>query len=352
MQFGVSINRDEPAGVSPADELAAALERAHAARDLGFGLLGFGHRYSTGPAVSTPDRPALTTRRLQPLHLIAHVAAELKDTVEYSTNILLSASAHPVSLAEEVATLDTLCHGRFRLGLGVGWLDYEFEAFGVPRAGRVRRFTELVELYRLLLTEDDVSYSGEFFRVRGVRTLARCVQEPMAPLWIGGSLDAAVRRAARLGDAWIMSSHIPMSDLERQVALFTTQRREAGLPPPTQFPIVRTVYVARTREEALRLAEPAMRRRYAERGDRGWFLTRGDDLAAGFGDGRWIIGSPEDAIEQILGYRERLGVTHMIFSYQAGGPGSDRASLLRMLELLGEQVIPYCRDAQARREPA
>lgn len=345
MRFGVSVSRDEPPGVAPADQLAAALERAHAARDLGFDLLGFGHRYSTGPAVSTPDRPALTTRRLQPMHLIAHVAAELRDSVEYSTNILLSSSAHPVSLAEEVATLDALCHGRFRLGLGVGWLGYEFEAFGVPRTGRVRRFTELVELYRLLLTEDDVTYEGEFFRVRNVRTLARCVQEPMAPLWIGGSVDPAIRRAARLGDAWIASSHIALPELERQLALFTAERRAAGLGDPVHFPIVRTAYVAPTREEALRLAEPAMRARYRERGDRGWFLTRDTELEAGFGDGRWIIGSPEDAIEQVLEYRKRLGVTHMIFSYQAAGPGSDRAGLLRAIELLGEQVLPYCRDA-------
>lgn len=348
MEFGVSINRDEPPDVSPRAELRAALERAHAARDLGFGLLGFGHRYSVGPAVSTPDRPALTSRRLQPLSLIAHIAGELKDSVEYSTNILLSASAHPVSLAEEVATLDTLCHGRFRLGLGVGWMDYEFDAFGVARRDRVRRFTELVELYRLLLTEDDVSYEGRFFTVRGQRMLARCVQQPMAPLWIGGSVDSAIRRAARLGDAWIISSHIPMSDLERQLALFTVERRAAGLPDPVQFPIVRTAYIAATREEALTLAEPAMRRRYRERGDRGWFLTHGKEggLAdAGFGDGRWIIGSPEDGIEQIRAYRERLGVTHMIFSYQATGPGSDQASLLRSMELLGEKVLPYCRDA-------
>lgn len=348
MRFGFSINRDEPVDVSPAEELDATLERAHAARALGFDLLGFGHRYSVGPAVSTPDRPALTSRRLQPLHLIAHVAGELKDSVEYSTNILLSASAHPVALAEEVATLDTLCHGRFHLGLGVGWMDYEFEAFGVARRDRVRRFVELVELYRMLLTQDRVSYAGAFFQAHEQRMLARCVQEPMAPLWIGGSVDTAIRRAARLGDAWIISSHIPMSDLERQLALFTAERRAAGLPDPAQFPIVRTAYVAATREEALTLAEPAMRRRYKERGDRGWFLTHGDDESladAGFGTGRWIIGSPEDAIEQILDYRERLGVTHMIFSYQATGPGSDRASLLRMIELLGEKVIPYCRDA-------
>lgn len=344
IHFGLTINSDEPAGRDSHTLLREHVERARAARDAGFDTLAVAHRYSFGPARPDDRGQPLVTWRFQPLLLLAHLAAEMRDTMSYATAVLLSSSVHPVQLAEEVATLDALCYGRLRLGIGLGWMPYEFEAFGLAKGVRVERFEEAVQLYRRLLTEDTVTFHGRHFQVREARLVARSTQQPMPPLWIGASSDAAIRRAAALGDAWIISAHTPLDELERQLTVYRAELARLGKPFPTELPIVRMVYVAEERSTALREAEPALAAWYRKRGTWGWFVTRG--TAGGVADdvlraGRWIVGSPEDCLEQITTLRERLGVSHVIFALP--WPGAAQEQRLRTIRLLGDRVLPHVR---------
>lgn len=348
MRFGLIINGDEPAGRQPAAILDEQLERAVAARDAGFDTIAAAHRYSYGPAAPDERGEPLSTWRLQPLLLLAHLAAQLGGTVDYATSVLLSTSAHPVQLAEEVATLDTLCRGRLRLGVGLGWLPYEFEAFGVDPAHRGRRFSELLRVYRALLTQPVVNHRGEHFTVTNARLLARGPQRPMPPLWVGASSDAAVRRAAEFGDAWVMSAHIDLATLVRQRELFTARRHAVGAPAPVQWPIVRMLVVADDRQAALRDVRPLVEQWYRKRGEWGWFVTQGAETAIrALGEGRWIIGDPDDCVAQLRRLREQLAVTDVILA--TPWPDASQAQRLRTIELLGAHVLPALRAREAVR---
>lgn len=342
LKFGLIIASDEPADRSATTILDEHIERAVAARDAGIGMLAVNHRYSFGPASSEQSEKMLYTWRFQPLLLLAHLSALFGDSVEYCTAILLSTSAHPVQLAEEVATLDSMCRGRLRLGLGLGWMPYEFQAFGTDFGQRAARFTELVQAYRALSTQDVVNYPGKFFDLSDVRIIAHGPQRPMAPLWLGASTDVAIRRAARLADAWVMSAHIELSTLRRQQAVYDQARSEAGLPAPQSRPIVRMLAIAEDRETAVDRIRPTLEQWYRERGEWGWFIknAKGAD-AEKLGGGRWIVGDPDDCVAQIKELRQELGATDIIFGMN--WPGIDQPSRLTTINLLKHHVLPRLR---------
>lgn len=342
MKFGIQVSGDDPADADRVGQLRNYVERAVAARDAGFDMVAVGHRYSYGPARADERGEPLETSRFQALLVLAHIAATLGDDVDYLTAILLATSANPVQLAEDLATLDAMTGGRLVLGIGLGWLPYEFEAFAVDPKTRARRFEELVEATRALLTQDVVDFDGEFYRYRDARLIARTVQKPTPPLLIGASVDAAVRRAAKIGDGWIMSSHTELSELVRQRALYLDALAEHGKPEPTEWTINRTLYLSEDREEALRQAEPAMIAWYKKRGSWGWDHkdAASEDLST---QGRWVIGSPDDCVEQIETLREQLGVNRI--NFVTPGTWGQQADRLRTIELFGDRVLPHFRRA-------
>jgi alkanesulfonate monooxygenase SsuD/methylene tetrahydromethanopterin reductase-like flavin-dependent oxidoreductase (luciferase family) len=239
-----------------------------------------------------------------------------------------------------------MCRGRLCLGLGLGWMPYEFQAFGVDFGQRAARFTELVEAYRALSTQDVVNYPGKYYDLSDVRIIAHGPQRPMAPLWLGASSDAPIRRAARLADAWVMSAHIEVGTLRRQLRLYDQARSEAGLPGPRSRPIVRMLAIADDRETAVNRIRPTLEQWYRERGEWGWFIKNAQGTEAEkLGGGRWIVGDPDDCVAQIRELRDELGVTDVIFGMN--WPGIDQASRLATISLLKNHVIPRLRADDA-----
>src|SRR5262245_775761 len=129
MEFGLTITTNDGPEMDPLERVERHLERAAWAQEYGFSTIAVGHRYSFGPARNDDRGEAVETWRYQPLLLLAHVAAHLRSTVNYATAVLVASGLHPVQLAEDIATLDSFCGGRLRVGIGLGWLPYEFEAF-------------------------------------------------------------------------------------------------------------------------------------------------------------------------------------------------------------------------------
>ncbi len=143
------------------------------------------------------------------------------------TAISLMALAHPVDLAEQLATLDILSGGRLTVGAGLGYRDVEFDAFGVPRDRRLRRFRENLDLVRRLWTDDEVSFAGDAGRLDGVRPVLRPVQLPHPPIWLAGHTDAALTRTARTGLPWLAAAaHVDADHMRRQ-------RRSSAPPAPS-----------------------------------------------------------------------------------------------------------------------
>ena len=128
-------------------------------------------------------------------------AAAVTRRVRLGTSVLVLPMRHPLPLAKELATLQNLSEGRLILGAGVGWLEAEFDALGVPFKQRGRRMDEGIAMMRAVWSQDPVSFESQWIAAKIDNMRAQ--PQPIAPIpiWIGGSSDAAVKRALRL-DGW------------------------------------------------------------------------------------------------------------------------------------------------------
>lgn len=163
-----------------------------------------------------------------PLVWLAYVAA-VTSTIKLGTGILIVPQRNPAIVAKEVASLDKLSGGRVLLGVGAGWLEEEFDALGVPFAGRGRRLDVYLETMRALWAEDRVTLDNEFVSYRNAISLPKPVNRSV-PVIIGGHTEAAARRAGRIGDGFFPGRGSP----QRMAELLVVMRRaaeEAGRDP-------------------------------------------------------------------------------------------------------------------------
>jgi probable F420-dependent oxidoreductase len=139
---------------------------------------------------------------LEPLALLGCLARATR-RARLGTSVLVIPYRHPLVTAKMLATIDRLAGGRLILGAGVGWLREEFEALGAPPfESRGAVTDEYLRLMRAAWTTDPVTFEGRWVSVRAVHALPKPQQPAGIPVWIGGHTDAAIRRAAVLGDGW------------------------------------------------------------------------------------------------------------------------------------------------------
>jgi probable F420-dependent oxidoreductase len=129
-------------------------------------------------------------------------AAAFTKKIGLGTSVLVLPMRHPLPLAKELATLQNLSEGRLILGAGVGWMEAEFAALGVPFRERGRRMDEGIAMMRAVWSEDPVTFPARHIpaAIEEMRMLPQPVQP--IPIWIGGSSEAALARAARGADGW------------------------------------------------------------------------------------------------------------------------------------------------------
>jgi len=135
-------------------------------------------------------------------------AAACTSRVRLGTTVLVLPMRHPLPLAKELATLQCLSEGRLILGAGVGWLEAEFAALGIPFRERGRRMDEGIALMRAVWTEDPVTFQAKYIPAIVEEMRMRPLPPPI-PIWIGGNSDAAIARAIRLGDGWHGTRTLP-----------------------------------------------------------------------------------------------------------------------------------------------
>jgi alkanesulfonate monooxygenase SsuD/methylene tetrahydromethanopterin reductase-like flavin-dependent oxidoreductase (luciferase family) len=260
--------------------------------------------------------------------------------------ILLVPIHNPVYIAETIASLDVICRGNFIFGVGLGYVQKEFDAFQVPIEQRVKRFTSHLALIKRLRSEESVSYEDESTKLVNVRMNIRPVQKPHPPIWVAANQDVAVRRAARVGDAWMLNPHATLETLVRQMGIFREERKAAKLGPPHAVRCVREIVCARSKAEALEMAGPYLAAKYQA------YTKWGQDDAMPGGDSidqplqkliqdRFVIGSPEDCYRELEPYWKQAGVNHLIFRcHWAGMPVS---SALRSMRLISDELLPALR---------
>jgi probable F420-dependent oxidoreductase len=147
--------------------------------------------------------------------------------MKFGMNVVSLAFRDPVLLAKQCATIDVLSDGRLLPAFGIGSpLGPEWEALGVDTKTRGRKTDECLEIIRRLWREDQVDFSGAFYKLRGAAILPKPVQADL-PMWIGGSTDAAIRRTARFGTGW-QSGGDPPAEAGRVVAAIKSALTGAG----------------------------------------------------------------------------------------------------------------------------
>ena len=169
--------------------------------------LGFDHLviYDHVLGADTTDRPGWTGYDLddgfhEVFVLLGFIAA-IAPGLELVTDILILPQRQTTLVAKQAAEVDILSGGRFRLGVGVGWNQVEYEALGEDFRTRGRRVEEQIDLLRRLWTERSLDYSGAHHRIPNAGLTYMPPQQPI-PIWIGGSAEVTLDRVGRLGDGW------------------------------------------------------------------------------------------------------------------------------------------------------
>ena len=241
--------------------------------------------------------------------------------------VLLLPLRHPTIVAKEVASLDIISNGRIILGVGVGGeFPPEFVACGVPLEERGRRTDEAIAVMRKLWSESHVNHEGRFFRLEDATMLPKPIQKPGPPIWVAGRSEAAMKRAASLGDGYMPYLFSPerYRDSLAKVSAFAQQHGRD--PTSIVAGLYQFICVADTYEEARQRANRDLSIRYNQPFD-------------SIVDRYCVLGPPDQCAERLGEYVE-AGVRHFILV-----PIAPPAELPRHLEVYAREVVPKVRAA-------
>ena len=317
-------------------KIQESVEQVRAAREAGFDLICTGQHYLASPYQMSTIFP-----------LLGRLAAEAGD-MQVAATVILVPLHNPVELAESIATMDSICDGRFVLGVGLGYRDEEYAAFGVRREERVERLQEALEVMKRLWQDEEVEFQGKYYHVPRTKPATRPVQQPHPPIWVAANNDAAIRRAARWGYPWLINPHATMTMVAGQFGKYQEALQKAGQPTPATLPMMRELYLAKDRETAYLESRPYLEGKYAAYAAWGQdkALPGNESFSVPYQDlarDRFLLGSPDDVAQEIQRYSDDLGVNYLIFRMQ--WPGMEQAQVLRQIELLGRDVIPRFKGA-------
>jgi alkanesulfonate monooxygenase SsuD/methylene tetrahydromethanopterin reductase-like flavin-dependent oxidoreductase (luciferase family) len=279
MRIGISLTSAHP-GTDPHTAVRNMIARARAARDAALDSLFIGDHHSTGPGAYYQNVP-----------MLGRLLAEWGDRP--AGCLFLLPLWNPVLVAEQIGTLASIAEGRFIMQCALGAGRSQFEGMGVNQKQRPSLFEEGLDIVRRLLAGETVSSEGRY-RIREAR-IAPIPPEPVE-VWIGGSAEPSVDRAARLGDAYLGGPELNMEHAKRWID-FYRERCVAHDRPPSAIGLRRDVYVGESAEEARTVAGPIVERGY-----------RGIDPSA------LVYGSVEEVAEQLRAYGD-MGCTDILIRH-------------------------------------
>lgn len=318
MKVGLFLNTQFQPGQPVAAHLPDLIAQTRAARNAGFKSLWFPHHFLTGPL-----------QMLQIVPMMAYIAPHAEG-MQIGPNILILPLLNPVHVAEESATLDVLTGGNYVLGVGLGYRPEEFTAFGMTLKERAPRLEESIALIRRLWTEDKVTHKGRFYQTDSASISLKPIRAGGPPIWMAGTAEAAIKRAARMAEAWMIVPSTTLTDLTSQMRIY---REALNGRVPDCFPIMRECYVGANHRTAMDECRAALRYKYdayASWGLEGRQTPAFEDLARD----RFIIGDAAFVKEEIARYRESLGVDH--FMMRCHWPGLEFDKTLASIRRLGE----------------
>lgn len=311
MQIGMSLTTAYPRSLDAKALMDGLIEQVKSMVELGFASLSLGDHHVT------------PNHYFQALPTMSHLAAHSGDM--RLIPLFLLPFYNPILLAEQLATLDVINGGRTTVICALGHQPEAHAAFQTSQRVRVSRFVETFEIMRLLWSEDNATYEGKHYAFDGVSINPKPMNGPL-PMWMGANADPAIRRTARIADAWVINpSWIPPYVEERMEFYRAALDRLGRADAVSEVILRRDLHLSDSEEAARKDAERLFREGYRGFGE--WEMRES-----------LIVGGPEECIATLERF-ERMGVTHVLFRCAMDEPEHSAQTL----RILGEHVIPHFR---------
>jgi alkanesulfonate monooxygenase SsuD/methylene tetrahydromethanopterin reductase-like flavin-dependent oxidoreductase (luciferase family) len=332
MRYGIGMRTQYPQGDDMVRRTEDQMAQARLADKLGFDSL-----------MKSQHLAGYPLQEFQQVPFLGRVMAEAPN-LRLITGIVLLSLHKPLDLAEQLATIDVMSGGRLTFGAGLGYREVEFKGFGTTSKDRVPRFIENLEAIKRLWTEDEVTMKGSHFELDHVRVSLKPAQKPMPPIWIGANADGAIKRAAKLGDAWFINPHQKMETIARQLDIYRRALDELGKPFPKELPLAREIFIAPSKKQAMNRCGAYLAEKYKI------YHEWGQDKAMPEGDNdlslaleelqedRFLLGPADQIAESLIQYNRQLGVDHVVLQFHWVGMPQDL--VLEQMQMFAEEVMP------------
>jgi alkanesulfonate monooxygenase SsuD/methylene tetrahydromethanopterin reductase-like flavin-dependent oxidoreductase (luciferase family) len=356
MEFGLFFINEKPPQLSDEEVIDNALEQCVRADELGYDSVWLGEHHFA-PYGTMADTMVFA----------GAVAVQTK-RIPIGTAVIVPAFTNPVRVAEQIAMVDVMSHGRFWVGLGRGYQEREFKGYGVSQNESKVRFRECVKIIDGLLSNENFSYSGQFWSFENLTIAPRPTQKPRPPIYLAAS------HTPESTEWMIENEYLPLTGNPYSLDPFSSGkighqildvRRRLGRPETLDdsWGLLHNVLVADTDEEAAHIFRtnwdisndylityakvvedgsplPDDYKAYAG----GMFQllkkTSYDDMLKGVGS---LVGSPDLVAERLAALYEMTGMKKQLLWMNRGGAVPQK-DLLRSMELFATEVMPRVRD--------
>jgi probable F420-dependent oxidoreductase len=341
VKFGMLVNtQDPPDGKNIPQLYKEILREAELAEEFGF------------DSVFVPEHHMMPDGYLPAPQVMLGAIASITSRIRLGTSILQLPEWHPINIAEAWSVLDNISRGRTILGVGLGLVEPEFRLFGREVKDATQLFNEQIEIIRRAWTEKSFSFSGHFYNFENVSITPRVVQKPHPPIWVGAMSEPALKRAGRVGSAWITDPLHHIEVLRSWAEIYRKQAREVG--NTAEVVVMRAFMLSEDRAEIERVWWPPLRTShlfYKNLGffESGRFNTQWEPWVRTVTDDEWtfdrvapnriIAGTPEEVVDEIQRYRDHVGCDYMIL-YLRHPAGPDHEHVMKAIRLFGDKVLP------------
>ena len=259
--------------------------------------------YTADGSFSRPaDEPFLET-----MTMLGYMAA-CTDTIKLGSTVIILPYRNPLVQAKMFASLDVLTDGRMICGVGVGWLEKEFDTLGVPYAERGPMSDEFLEIFKTLWTQAHPEFHGNYYDIEGIQFYPKPVQQPHIPIWVGGHSRPALRRVARYGDCWHTTRQTP-DFVAQNLPYLREQAERAGRDPAS---------ISISLKRSLHFTD-----------------LDATEEEASVRTGGVVIATTQEVIDDVYYCRE-LGINQLTYDFRVDGLDAS----IRVMEHLAAEVLP------------
>ena len=329
MQLGFHLTAFfSPLDRSPTQLLDELIMVVGAASRMGYAWVSTPHHWLSYPTVWP-----------QPYPLVARLAPET-GSMRIKTSVLLLPLLNAVDVAENIATLDHLTHGRLTLGVAIGYREEELQVVGLTRRDRVPKFEESLQVMKRLWAGEEVTYDGKYVTLANARMGFLPYQKPHPPIEVGAQSKGAVQRAARMADGIFLGPQVAWNNIQELVGVYKETRQQAGHPDMGILGASRCLIVGKDKADAAARGQDYVAKTFANY--KRWRMQEQAmvplQLDVGAGLDAWTIhGSPQDCVETIQRARDEMGLDRIGFTIYS--LPTDVQARIDYLQMIAEEVV-------------